>query len=84
MPEVAEWKFPGSGWQQVYRSAERIGMGSFTLAVSDLDDQVTALQQLGLEPGRQMGSGKVVVVMLKDPDGNSIAFVEATDRSMAQ
>jgi hypothetical protein len=40
MPEVAEWKFPGGGWLQVYALAE--------------------------------------------PDGNSIAFAEAQDPSMAK
>ena len=84
MPEVAEWKFSGGGWLQVFQSKERPGTGSFTLAVSDLAEQVAELKRIGIDPGREMGGEKVKVVMIKDPDGNSIAFAEAQDRSMAQ
>jgi hypothetical protein len=31
-----------------------------------------------------MRSAKVKLVMIKDPDGNSIAFAEAIDTNMAQ
>jgi catechol 2,3-dioxygenase-like lactoylglutathione lyase family enzyme len=84
MPEVAEWKFSGGGWLQVYQSKERVGTGSFTLAVTDIAEQVAALKKIGIDPGRQMGGEKVKVVMIKDPDGNSIAFAEALDRGIAQ
>jgi hypothetical protein len=36
-----------------------------------------ALKQLSIDPGSPMKSAKEKVVMIKDPDGNSIAFVEA-------
>jgi predicted enzyme related to lactoylglutathione lyase len=84
MPEVAEWKFERGGWLQVYQNAERAGSGSVTLAVSSLDEQVSDLEKNGLKPGRRMISEKVKVVMIKDPDGNSIAFAEAIDPNMAQ
>ena len=84
MPEVAEWKFDRGGWLQVYQSKDRVGAGSVTLAVSDLDEQVAALKKIGIDPGRPVDGEKVKVVMIKDPDGNSIAFAEAKDRSMAQ
>jgi predicted enzyme related to lactoylglutathione lyase len=84
MAEVAEWKFERGGWLQVYQNAERAGSGSVTLAVSSLDEQVSDLEKRGLDPGRRMISEKVNVVMIKDPDGNSIAFAEAIDRNIAQ
>ncbi len=84
MPEVAEWKFDGGGWLQVYQSLDRAGTGSVTLAVSDLDEQIAELRRSGIEPGAPMKSPKVDVVMIKDPDGNSIAFAHARDPTMAQ
>lgn len=84
MPEVAEWLFERGGWLQVYQSKERIGSGSVTLAVNSLDEQIAALKKLEIDPGRQMNSEKVSVVMIKDPDGNSIAFAEAFDPGIAQ
>jgi predicted enzyme related to lactoylglutathione lyase len=83
MPEVAEWKFAGGGWLQVYQNPERAGTGSVTLAVSDLDEQIADLRKAGIEPGAPMNSPRVNVVMIKDPDGNSIAFAQAMDSTMA-
>jgi hypothetical protein len=83
MSEVAEWKFEGGGWLQVYQNRDRAGTGSVTLAVSDLDEQIDELRKLGIEPGAPMRSPKVSVVMIKDPDGNSIAFAQALDSAMA-
>jgi catechol 2,3-dioxygenase-like lactoylglutathione lyase family enzyme len=81
VPEVAEWKFEQGGWLQVYQLKERAGAGSVTLAVSSLDDQMASLCEIGIDPGDPMISKKVKVVMIKDPDGNSIAFAEAENRS---
>ncbi|HWM92427.1 MAG TPA: VOC family protein [Thermoanaerobaculia bacterium] len=84
MPEVAEWKFERGGWLQIYQNVERAGSNTVTLAVSSLDEQVSDLTKCGLDAGQPIVSEKVKVVMLKDPDGNSIAFAEAIDPSMAQ
>jgi len=84
MPDVAEWKFEGGGWLQVYLGPERAGSGSFTLAVSNLDEQVADLKKCGIAFGNEMITDKVKVLMIKDQDGNSIAFSEAIDRSMAR
>ena len=84
MPEVIEWKFERGGWLQVYQLPERAGRGSVTLAVSSLTQQIGELKKLGIDAGEPMRSPKVNVVMIKDPDGNSIAFAEALDPSMAR
>lgn len=84
MKEVAEWRFEGGGWLQVYQSKDRIGTGSVTLSVKDLGEQIAQLRKLGIDPGRQMSGDKVKVIMLKDPDGNSIALAQALDPTMAQ
>lgn len=84
IPEVAEWKFEVGGGLQVYQGPERAGSGSFTLAVSSLDEQVADLKRCGIASGRQMITDSVKVIMIKDPDGNSIAFSEVIDQGMAR
>ena len=78
-PDVAGWKFEQGGWLQVYTNAERAGYGSLTLAVTSLDEQIADLEERGIDPGRQMISANVRVVMIKDEDGNSIAFAESIE-----
>jgi predicted enzyme related to lactoylglutathione lyase len=84
MSELAEWKFERGGWLQLYQNGERAGSGSLTLSVNDLHEQVSHLRKCGVRAGRQIISEKAKVVMIKDPDGNSIAFAEALDPNIAQ
>src|SRR5688572_26483129 len=84
MAEVAEWKFERGGWLQVYQLAERAGMGSVTLAVSDIDEQAAHLGKCGIDTGQRTSGAKVRTMMITDPDGNHIAFAQALDPSMAQ
>ena len=84
MPQLAEWKFQGGGWLQVYELRARAGAGSVTLAVSDLDEQIKNLHQLGIDTDPPLVSSQVSVIMIKDPDGNSIAFAQARDPKIAQ
>jgi hypothetical protein len=78
------WKFERGGWLQVYQGADRAGAGSVTLSVSNLEEQMSAIRAAGIDPGEPIISEKVKVVMIKDPDGNSIAFAEALDPTIAQ
>jgi predicted enzyme related to lactoylglutathione lyase len=84
MPEVAEWTFERGGWLQVYNLPERAGSGSFTLAVSSIDDQVVRLNKLGINTGQRSAGDKVKTLMITDPDGNHIAFAEAIDPGRAR
>jgi predicted enzyme related to lactoylglutathione lyase len=83
MREVAEWKFDGGGWLQVYELAERAGGGSLTLAVSSIEEEARRLEQLGIDTSDRSSSPKVETLMITDPDGNHIAFAEARDPQMA-
>jgi carbonic anhydrase len=83
MPEVAEWKFERGGWLQVYQLPDRAGRGSVTLAVDDIDALAGHLQKIGVEAGPRSSGSKVKTLMVADPDGNSIAFAQAIDRTMA-
>jgi predicted enzyme related to lactoylglutathione lyase len=84
MPEVREWKFQRGELPQVYQLAERAGSGSFTLAVSNLDEELRKLRAMGVDVSKQSSGSKVNVVMISDPDGNHIAFAETMDASMAR
>ncbi len=84
MPEVAEWKFARGGWLQVYQLPERAGHGSFTLAVSDIEEVVAHVQELGIDTGERSSGDKVKTLMITDPDGNHIAFAQAIDQEMAR
>lgn len=84
MSEVHEWKFEGGGWLQVYQSKQHLGATSVTLSISDINDQVSTLKKLNINAGEIITTEKVKIVMIKDPDGNSIAFAEALDPSIAQ
>lgn len=80
--ELAEWHFEQGGKLQVYLLKERAGRGSFTLAVSSLKDEIESLRKVRIDPGTPMISENTKVVMIKDPDGNSIAFAEASEHGM--
>jgi predicted enzyme related to lactoylglutathione lyase len=84
MPAVAEWKFPRGGWLQVYQLPDRAGQGSFTLAVSDIDEIVAHVEKLGVDTSQQTTTPQVQTLMIQDPDGNHIAFAQALDRRMAR
>ena len=84
MPEVAEWKFPSGGWLQVYRLAERAGGCSCTFAIDDLDQIVQHLKDLDVETGEEIKSEQARVIMVNDPAGNSLAFAQALNPSMAR
>ena len=84
MPEVAEWKFARGGWLQVYELPKRAGRGSFTLAVSNIDEVVANVERLGIDASQRSSGAQVKTLMIVDPDGNHIAFAESLDKGMAQ
>ena len=84
MPTLAEWHFAGGGSLQVYARPDRGGGGSCTLVVSDIEAAIDDLKKLRIDPGKLIDGGKAKVVMVKDPDGNSIAFAQAMDASLAR
>ena len=69
---------------QVYALPQRAGRGSMTLAVDDVEAESSRLRTLGIDVDELPASEKVKTVMIRDPDGNSIAFAEAVDPAMAR
>ena len=83
MPEVAEWRFPGGGWLQVYQLPERAGNCSFTLAVTDIEPMIAKVEKLGVNASERSSGPRVKTLMIVDPDGNHIAIAQSIDASMA-
>ena len=75
--------FTGGGRLQVYALPERAGLCSCTLAVSSVSREAVQLEKLGIVTGVQMGE-QVKVFMVKDSDGNSIAFTQAPDVTLGR
>lgn len=84
MPNLVEWRFANGGTLQVYVGHDRAGGGSCTFAVSNIEEAIERLDALGIDPGKLIDGGKAKVVMVKDPDGNSIAFAQAMDADFAR
>lgn len=84
MPEVVEWQFERGGGLQVYAGAERAGQGSCTLVVNDIVETAKLLRTSGLDAGAEVvGNDRVDTIMVKDPDGNSVAFAMPKDQTLA-
>jgi hypothetical protein len=80
MAEVSEWQFGGGGGLQVYALPERAGQGSCTIVVDDIDEMARMLRTSGIAPDAEPVRGeRADTVMIKDPDGNSIAFAVPKD-----
>jgi hypothetical protein len=84
MPELVEWQFRGGGGLQVYTAPERAGRGSCTIVVTDIDEIVQLLRSTELAPSAEAVLGESAdTVMIRDQDGNSIAFAASKNPSLA-
>jgi predicted enzyme related to lactoylglutathione lyase len=77
MDGLAEFSFDNGGWLQIYEDQNRVGKSSVTLAVSDLDEQVRALRELGVDVGDMSKTDYVATAIVNDPDGNQVVFAES-------
>lgn len=85
MTEVVEWQLPDGGGLQIYTAPERAGRGSCTLIVSDIDELARQLHDSGVAPQAEPArTERVDTIMIKDPDGNSIAFSVPKDGTFAR
>ena len=74
-PDLFEWWLPDGGALQVYRLPERAGTCSCTFVVSDVDEIADLLRSTGrLGDSTIARDDRSSVLMVRDPDGNSIAF----------
>jgi catechol 2,3-dioxygenase-like lactoylglutathione lyase family enzyme len=85
MPEVAEWQLERGGGLQIYALPERAGNGSCTLIVTDIDEMAQHLRDARVAPDAEPARHeRVDTIMIKDPDGNSIAFSKPKDDALAR
>lgn len=76
MPNLVEWQVTDGGWVQVTEDPVRAGNGMLNLAVSDIEDGVRELREIGLATGEIIDANKGVrLCPLSDPDHNTIHLV---------
>jgi len=84
MPEVVEWQLQGGGGLQLYQGPDRAGHCSCTLIVTDIDETARQLRDSGVAPDAEPSRNpRVDTIMIRDPDGNSIAFARPKDDGLA-
>jgi catechol 2,3-dioxygenase-like lactoylglutathione lyase family enzyme len=84
MSGVMEWQWERGGGLQIYELPERAGHGSCTLIVDDIDEMAQHLRSTELAADPQTArNDQVDTIMIKDPDGNSIAFSMPKDATLA-
>jgi predicted enzyme related to lactoylglutathione lyase len=78
MAGLAEWHVPSGGVVQLVASAERAGRSLLTLDLDDLERELAAMRERGLDAGAldDTTSDKVLIATAIDPEGNSITLVE--------
>jgi hypothetical protein len=77
MSEVAEWKFNGGSWIQVFEDPERAGRSSVTLVERDLDDRLSELRSKTIEIRSTSDGESVRTAIVDDPDGNQLVFAQS-------
>jgi predicted enzyme related to lactoylglutathione lyase len=78
MAGLAEWHIPSGGVVQLVASAERAGRSLVTLDLDNLERELAAMQERGLDAGAldDTTSDKVLIATAIDPEGNAITLVE--------
>ena len=76
MPNLVEWRVTGNGWVQVTEDPERAGSALLNLAISDLDEGIHEVREMGIETGKVIDANKGVrLCPVTDPCGNLLHLV---------
>jgi predicted enzyme related to lactoylglutathione lyase len=78
MAGLAEWHVPSGGVVQLVSNPERAGRSQLTLDVDDLERELVAIAERGLDIGPldDTTSDKVLIAEATDPEGNAITLVQ--------
>ena len=74
MRGLIEWHLSDGIGVQVWEDAERAGHSAVVLGVDDLDATVAGLNDAGIAHGGTQPGGGARILVVPDPDGNSIVF----------
>jgi catechol 2,3-dioxygenase-like lactoylglutathione lyase family enzyme len=76
MPNLIEWRVTDGGWVQVTEDPLRAGNGMLNLAISDFEEGVREVCDVGLGSGEIIEANKGVrLFRIADPDNNVIQLV---------
>lgn len=69
---------PSRGLIRLFASSDRAGGSALTLDFSELEQELVAMRERGLDPGDldDTTSDKVLIATVTDPEGNAITLVE--------
>jgi predicted enzyme related to lactoylglutathione lyase len=78
MDILADYHFPSGAVIQLVANKERAGQSLLTLDFDDLETELAAMHDRGLEtsPLDDTTSDKVLIANATDPDGNAITLVQ--------
>ena len=79
MAGLAEWHHRDDAGLQLFQAADHAGHGTLTLIVDGLADDRDRLAAAGLAPGEIETADYVVLIRLRDPDGNLVVLAEPKD-----
>jgi predicted enzyme related to lactoylglutathione lyase len=75
------WQVTDGAWLYIVLNALQAGTGTVAMTVPDIEAETSALSQRGIRTGPikdEGDAGRKSIVF--DPDGNSIAILEVSDR----
>ena len=76
MPNLVEWQVTDGGWVQLTEDPMRAGNGMLNLALSDFEEGVRELHEMGLGTGEIIEANTGVRLFpITDPDHNIIQLV---------
>ena len=76
------WHVTDGAWLYIVLNAPHAGTGTVAIAVPDIEAETSALARRGIQTGpinNEGEAGRKSIVL--DPDGNSIAILEVSDRA---
>lgn len=79
MPSDVEWQLTPTGGIQLVDDAEHAGSASVTLGVDDVDAELAAIAQRGLDvpEAQTVPSGRFRIAVLQDPDGSTVVLAQS-------
>ena len=83
MEGLAEWHIAAGGVVQLVASGDRAGRSLITLDFDDLEHELGAMRERGLDAGAldDTTSDKVLIATTTDPEGNEITLVQQRGRT---